>query len=122
MKKEYVPYYISRAVLSSSISFLVFGFNWMAVLFMIVLFGLFLLYLHSGWFNIDLQNPLIPLRRDTRGKNIQRKALIYAVIVGFLIYLLPYSKLFGFSFPSNIALMVGIITYFIAQFILFART
>jgi len=124
MKKEYFPYYISRAVLSSIFSILVLGFNWRAALFAIVLFGLFLLYIHSGWFSIDLKNPLMPLRRDPRGQNIQRKALIYSVIVGLLIYI-SSSNLFGrigLTVPGNIALSVGILTYFVTQFILFARS
>lgn len=124
MKKEYFPYYISRVILSSIFSFLVLGFTWKAGLLALVFFGLFLLYLHSGWFGIDLRNSLVPLRRDSRGQKIQRKALIYSVVVGLLIYLSPsnLSGLLGLTFPSIIALSVGILTYFVTQFILFSRT
>src|SRR3990170_1226818 len=87
MKKEYLPYYISRALLSFIFSILVMGFTWKAIVFATVLFGLFLLYLHSGWFSIDLKYPLAPLRRDTRGQEIQREALIFSVVVGTLAYL-----------------------------------
>jgi hypothetical protein len=124
MKKEFTPYYISRALLSFVFSILVMGFTWKAIVFATVLFGLFLLYLHSGWFSIDLRVPLAPLRRDARGQEIQRKALIASVVVGMLIYLSSsqLSGLMGLSLSGNIALSIGIITYFVTQFILFART
>jgi len=123
MKKEFMPYYISRAVLSFSFALLVMGITWKAVLLAIIFFGLFLLYLHSGWFSIDLRYPLIPLRRDPRGQEIQRKALISSVVVGLLIYLTSsqLSGLIGLSLSGNFAFSIGIITYFVTQFILFAR-
>jgi len=123
MKKEFTPYYISRALLSFLFSILVMGLNWKALVFATVLFGLFLLYLHSGWFSIDLKYPLAPLRRDTRGQEIQRKALIFSVVVGTLIYLstAPLSGLVGLSLSGNIAFSIGIIAYFATQFVLFAR-
>ena len=123
MKKEFLPYYISRAVLSAVFALLVMGFNRKAVLFAGVLFGLFLLYLHSGWFSIDLRYPLFPLRRDPRGQEIQRKALIASVVAGLLIYLNSshLSDLVGLPFSGNIALSIGIITYFITQFILLVK-
>ena len=123
MNKEYLPFYISRAILSFIFSILVMGFNWMAIFLTILFFGLFLLYLHSGWFSIDLRYPLTPLRRDSRGQEIQRKALISSVGVGLLIYLSSsqLSGLIGLSLSGNIALFIGVITYFVTQFILFAR-
>ena len=124
MKKEFIPYYISRALLSIIFSTLVMGFNWTAIVFAILLFGLFILYLHSGWFSIDMRYPLFPLRRDTRGQAIQRKALIASVIVGLLLYLFSsqLSGLAGLSLSGNIALILGIVTYFVTQFIFLART
>jgi hypothetical protein len=123
MKKEFLPYYISRALLSSIFAILVMGFNFNAILLAIVLFGLFILYLHSGWFSVDLNYPLFPLRRDSRGQLIQRKAIIASVVVGLLIYLTAsyFSGFIGISFSGNIALSIGVITYFVTQFILFAR-
>jgi len=122
MKKEFLPFYISRAIFSSIIALLVMGFNWKTAHLAIVFFGLFLLYLHSGWFSIDLRYPLIPLRRDPRGQEIQRKVLIYSVSVGLLIYLTSshLSGLIGLSLSGNIALPIGVITYFVTQFILLA--
>ena len=123
MKKEFFPYYISRAVLGSIFSVLVLGFTWKAALLTIVLLGLFLLYLHSGWFIVDLRQPLAPLRRDKRGQEIQRKALIASVITGLLIYLFSsqLSGLVGLPVSGSIALSAGIFVYFAAQLILFTR-
>jgi hypothetical protein len=124
MKREYIPYYLSRAVMSAFLAILVMGFTWKAVLIAIFLFGLFLLYLHSGWFQVDPSHPLTPLRRDERGRQIQRNALIAAITVGLLIYLIvsQASRLFDWSLVAgSLALSLAIITYFIAQFILMAR-
>jgi len=120
MKREFLPYYISRLILSSVFSVLVLGFNWKALILTLVFFGLFLLYLHSGWFRVDLTHPILPLRRDSRGELIQRKALILAIIVGFSLYLL--SNGFGFALISgNIAIAIAIIAYFASQFVLFLK-
>jgi hypothetical protein len=124
MKREFLPYYLSRAALSAIFAILVMGFTWKAIVVAIVLFGLFLLYLHSGWFKIDPGHPLTPLQRDERGKQIQRNALIAAIIVGLLLYLIGTQAvhLLGWSLVAGpLALAFAIITYFITQFILFAR-
>jgi hypothetical protein len=123
MKKELLPFYISRAILSSIFSILVMGFTWKALLLAMMFFGGFLLYLHSGWFSVDLSHPFTPLRRDPRGLEIQRKALIASVVLGMLIYLLssPLSGLIGFALTGNIAISMSVVTYFATQFILFAR-
>ena len=125
MKKKFLPYYLSRAVLSAAFALLVMGFTLKAVIFAAALFGMFLLYLHSGWFHVDPSHPLTPLRRDDRGQQIQRKALIAAVIVGLLTYvvLAAGSGWLGLASASgSIALALGISTYFITQFALFARS
>ena len=124
MKKEFLPFYISRAVLGLAFAVLALGMNWMAMLLAITFFGFCLLYLHSGWFSVDLRYPLTPLRRDAHGLEIQRKALIISIIVGLLVYLAsPYLPgLIGFAISGNVALFVGIISYFVTQFALFART
>lgn len=124
MKKEYFPYYISRLILGTAFSILVWGLTWTTVLMAAMFFGLFLLYLHSGWFSIDLANPLFPLHRDTHGEAVQRKALIITIVVSLLLYLtsLQLSSYVGWSLVSgNLALSIGFITYFIAQFVLFAK-
>ncbi len=125
MKKEFLPYYISRFILSVVFSILVWSFTWMALLMTFVFFGLFLLYLHSGWFSIDLSTPLYPLRHDSHGREVQRKALIFAVSLSLLLYTfaVPLSNFFSVPIISgHTALSVGIFTYFIAQFTLFFKT
>lgn len=125
MKKEFLPYYISRFILSAVVSILVWHFTWMAFLMTFVFFGLFLLYLHSGWFSIDLSTPLYPLRRDSHAKEVQRKALILAVTLSLLLYTfaIPLSNFIGIPLISgHTARSVGIITYFLAQFTLYIKT
>ena len=124
MKKEFFPYYISRALLSIVFSIVIMGLSWKAVILAIGFFGGFLLYLHSGWFSIDLKNPLAPLRRDLHGQLVQRKALLIAMVVSVSIYLIStaLSNYLGMVVVSgHVALSIGVIVYFIAQFILFAR-
>jgi hypothetical protein len=80
--------------------------------------------LHSGWFSIDLKNPLAPLRRDLHGQLVQRKALITSVVVGVSLYLISIglSSYLGMVLVSgHVALSLGIIVYFVAQFVLFAK-
>jgi hypothetical protein len=124
MKKEFLPYYISRAVLSLLFSLLVFGFSWKALLLSIFLFGGFLLYLHSGWFSVDSKNPLFPLRRDSLGLLVQRKALVISIVAGLLTYF-SLSYLAGafdlVLLSGNIAFAVAIIAYFASQFVFFIR-
>jgi hypothetical protein len=124
MKREFLPYYISRAIISLLFSLLVFGFNWKALLLSVILFGLFLLYLHSGWFSVDLKNSLFPLRRDSLGLLIQRKALVLSIVAGLLTYI-SLSYLAGafdlVLLSGNIVLGVAILTYFASQFALFIR-
>jgi len=123
MKKEFMPYYISRVILSAIFAILVMGFNWKALLLGAGFFGFFLLYLHSGWYRIDLKNPYFPIHRDSHGQQIQRKALIAAVTVGLVIYLI-LSQISGLveTAPSgSIALSIGVLVYFVTQFILFSR-
>jgi sterol desaturase/sphingolipid hydroxylase (fatty acid hydroxylase superfamily) len=125
MKKVFLPYYISRALLSLGFSALVFGLSWKALLAAVVFFALFLLYLHSGWFSVDPSHPLSPLRRDERAREIQRRSLIAAVGVGLVIYiLLPLTASWlAFSPPTGpLALSAGVLAYFATQFILLSRS
>lgn len=124
MKKELLPYYLSRAVLSGLFAVLIMGLTWKAAPLAAILFGLFVLYLHSGWFQVDASHPLTPLRRDERGRQIQRKALIAAVTVGLLIYLSATLAIGFLGIPAvagPLALSLGVFAYFITQFVLFSR-
>jgi hypothetical protein len=124
MKKQFLPYYISRAFLSAVFAIIVVGFNWKAIILTTLLFGFFLLYLHSGWFGIDSENPLFPIRRDTRGQLIQRKALIIAIVLGLVTYfslslLSIQPELIALS--GSIAFTTAVIAYFTSQFVLFKK-
>jgi hypothetical protein len=125
MKKEFFPYYISRLILSMAFSILVWGLTLTAALMAVVFFGLFLLYLHSGWFSIDLANPLFPLRRDSHGEAVQKKALILSVVVSLFLYTasIPLFNFTGIPLISgHLALSIGVVAYLVAQFFLFIRT
>ena len=125
MKKQFLPYYTSRALLSVAFAILIAGFTWKMIALAIVSFGFFLLYLHSGWFKIDTKNAIFPLRRDSRAQLIQRKALIIAIFVGLITYfLLPFiSGLWGLTaFSGSTAFALAIIAYFISQFTFLSKT
>ncbi len=124
MKKEYLPYYISRILFSAIFSVLIFGLTWTAGGFAILLISLFFLYLHSGWFEINLNTPLTPLRRDTRGKEAQRKALIAALVCGILFFVVsPYFSSYFISAGTRyLSLLIGIVIYFGVQFFLLSRS
>lgn len=124
MKKEFFPYYISRAVLSGIFGILVFGFSWKASIFTAVTFTLFLLYLHSGWFQIDRRSPWFPVRRDERGQQVQRKALIAAILTGAVFYAIFSLASQWYLLPSigsSLALILAILAYFLTQFFLLAK-
>ncbi len=125
MNKQFVPYYISRALLSAVFASYIVGFNWKAILITLVFFSFFLLYLHSGWFEINTENKLFPLRRDSRGQLIQRKALIIAIVLGVIAYFsmsLVFNNLGLVSDSGDIAFAILIIAYFSTQFVLFSKT
>lgn len=124
MKKEFLPYYISRVLLSAIFGILVFGPSWKAGVFASVTFALFLLYLHSGWFQIDHQSPWFPIRRDERGQQVQRKALITAILTGaasFVIFSLASQWYMLPAIGSSLAIFLAMLAYFLTQFILLAK-
>ena len=125
MKKIFLPYYVSRGILSALIAYVVFGASWLALLAAIALFALFSLYLHSGWFRVDPSQPLTPLRRDERARALQRKSLIAAIVIGLLLYIfLPLlNPRLGVSIlPGPVSLSLGVLTYFVTQFFLLAKS
>jgi len=124
MNRQFLPYYISRAVFSLGISLLILGFTWKALVLAAVFFGLFLLYLHTGWFRIDPSQPLFPIRRDDRGREVQRKALIAALVSGVAFFLLFVAIRSGVPLSSAaapLAVSVSVIIYFATEFVLLAR-
>ena len=125
MNSKFMPYYISRMVLSMALAFLVLGFTWMALLLAAFFLALFVLYLHSGWFQVDPAHPFFPLRRDERGREIQRKALIAALVGGVVLFLILSADLFGIpgsAAAGPLAMVLGACVYFAVQFYLFARS
>lgn len=124
MRRDLLPYYLSRAALSIMFPILVGGISWSAALIALALFTMFILYAHSGWFRVDTSHPLTPIRRDERALLVQRKALIAAIAVAFVVY---FASIYA---PSSLApiLMNGrlvpalsVLTYFFTQFLLLAR-
>jgi hypothetical protein len=88
-------------------------------------FALFVLYLHSGWFQVDASNPWFPLRRDERGREIQRKALIAALVSGVALFTILAAVPIDIPLDSTAgpaAMVLGACVYFGAQFALFARS
>ena len=124
MKRSFLPYYLSRAALAVGFSILVFGVGTKALASAAFLFLGMLVYLHSGWFAVDPTRPLAPLRRDERAREIQRQALIAAILVGFLIhagYRAMPDHLPSAENPGHLALGLAIATYFVVQFTRLAR-
>lgn len=123
MKKPFVVYYVSRALLSAGFSILVFGLTWKALVLAAVLFTLFLLYLHSGWFVTDPSNPLFPIRRDGRAREAQRRALIAAIVTAASVLLVVSIVAPAASVAAApLAIPLALLAYFASQFYFLART
>ena len=117
MKRELIPYYVSRAFLSALVGLLISSGNeiWMGVLLGLAVYIGFIWYAHSGRYLIDTTTPLFPLRRDARGMAIRDRAVVISVAIGGLTY-------FGLSiasqlFPINAhiwswAFGLGVLAYF----------
>ena len=124
MKRQFIPYYLSRAVLSLVLAAAVLGFTWKAAALAACFFAFFLVYLHSGWFEVDPSRPWFPLRRDERGREIQRKALLAAIVSGVIIFVLLTAIPFNASLTlaaGPLAMALGACVYLATQFALFAR-
>lgn len=117
MKRELIPYYVSRAFLSALLGLLISSGNeiWMGVLLGLAVYIGFIWYAHSGRYLIDTANPLFPLRRDDRGMAICDRAVVISVAIGGLAYfglsiasqLLPIKAHFG-----SWAFALGVLAYF----------
>lgn len=128
MKRELLPYYISRAIISAGLGIFVVlngGWSWWAGTAMGILgFVVFLWYAHSGYYLLDLSTPLFPLRRDARSIAIRNQALVVAVGVGGVSYALLSLLKIVVPLPSNLGTWVfslGVVVYFVATNWLFAR-
>ncbi len=126
MKKELMPYYLSRAVLSIAfvLAFIYLGgATWMGVSLGIVSFAGFIWYAHNGRYLVDPSSPLTPLRRDARGKVIRDRAAVAGISVGGVAFFLLFlaRNLLGWSVNlDSISLLVGVITYFVVSNFLYA--
>jgi hypothetical protein len=126
MKRELIPYYISRAALSALFGLLI-GWQsgwWLGVLTGVVMLAMFVWYAHSGRYLIDPSRPLAPLRRDERGKVIRDRALVAGVVVGGLV--VAGLGVAGLVWPlstnlGSVGMLAGVITYFAVSNWLFVR-
>jgi O-antigen/teichoic acid export membrane protein len=119
MKTTFLPFYLSRAILSAVFTFGSMGFSIVAAAWALGLFGLCVFYLHSGWFSVDKSRPFTPMRRDQFALEVQRKSIIAAVLIALLFhYLQPHFPgiISHFSILDMNAIGVGVAIYFIAQF------
>ena len=121
MKKELMPYYVSRAVLSTAfiLAFIFLGGEiWAGISLGVLSFAGFIWYAHSGHFVVDASSPLTPLRRDARGKVIRDRASMAGISVGGMAFFLLYlaRNLLEWSVNlDSISLLVGVITYFVVS-------
>ena len=126
MKRELLPYYISRAILAALMGWfmsLQLGL-WVGIGTGVLIYAGFLWYAHSGFYLVDASHPLLPLRRDARGTTIRDKAVLAAVVAGMGFYLAIFlvNTIFHTAIPNGpIPLAVGIVTYFVTTQWLFIR-
>lgn len=126
MKRTLIPYYVSRAALSALFGWF-FSLTmslWVGVVAGIVVFAGFLWYAHSGRYLIDESTPLFPLRRDDRGKAIRDRSTVLAVVVTGLAFLGISLGVWASGAPSQLgwlAVVTGVVTYFVASNWLFVK-
>jgi hypothetical protein len=118
--RTFWPYYVSRAILSALFSIMAVGIHWLALPVAVTVFAGFILYLHSGWFRVVPSTPLFPLRRDDRGREIQRKALIAGIVLAAVGITLSRA-LPVFSPVLPLAFALALVGYFATQFYLFVK-
>jgi len=119
------PYYVSRALISIALGvFLALTGSqwWMAGLASLIVLALFLWAPHSGRYAVHPEFGVTALRRDERTQAINDQAARNAFIVtgliiaGIAVY---FSKIALASVPVavlNLALLCGMLTYFVSDF------
>lgn len=117
MKKELIPYYISRLIIAALFGTL-FALSspniWYGVIIGLIIYAGMIWYAHNARYIIDTSTPFFPLRRDERGKSIRDKALVYAVTIGALSYLLLILIKTLWMPPVNLgslAIIIAVIAY-----------
>ena len=126
MKRELIPYYVSRAILAVLVGWYASTIKGLGAGIVMggIMFAGFLWYAHSGRYLIDTTHPLYPLRLDARGNAIRDRAVRTGVGVAGLVILLflILEWVFSLEMPSrSIALLVGVVTYFVVTNFLFTR-
>jgi hypothetical protein len=127
MKRELIPYYISRGLLSVFMGIVVSGgFNaWqVGVLVGGIVFVGFIYYAHCGHYLVDTSRPLMPLRRDERGMYIRDRASVAGIAVGGAAYALFYALSLILPLPfsaGGMALAVGVLAYFVVTTRMYAK-
>jgi hypothetical protein len=120
MRRDLLPYYISRAVLAALVGWFMssqLGL-WLGIGMGLIIYAAFIWYAHSGRYMVDASNPLFPLRRDARGNVVRDKAVLAAVVVGLFVYLVIFlvNIFFQTSVPNtSVPLALAILTYFAAS-------
>lgn len=87
----------------------------------LLVFAVFLYYLHSARYLVDASHPFFPLRRDERSTAIRNHALIIAVEVFAVFYVLDaVAPLVGFKITvlKNVAPALAVAAYFVASLVL----
>jgi hypothetical protein len=118
MNARLIPYYLSRAVLSAALGLVLSlgGLPWWAGASLgLATFLLFIWYAHSGRYLVDTSQPLTPLRRDERARNLRDRALRWAVVVGLLSFGLINLAQLWLPLPPEVgalAVLAGVAAYF----------
>lgn len=120
-------YYISRAVISAALGFLLVlaGFHWwMAMLVGAIVFGLFLWAPRSGRYAVHPEFGVTALRRDEHTQAINDKAARNAFIITMLA-IAGIAIYFGSTAPASVpvamvqyVLILGALIYFVSDLFL----
>ena len=127
MQKELVPYYLSRAVISTMFGIIALkssGLWWLGLGMALFMLAGFIWYANSGRYLIEPSTPLTPLRRDERGNAIRNRALVHAVAVGGVLFAVLSVLNLGLSLSINAstyAILSAILVYFGVSNWLFSR-
>lgn len=117
--ENFLPYLLTRAAFALILCWTGFGPTLAGAAAFLLLCGLFVLYLKSGWFRVDSSRPLAPLSRDERGQWAQYQALRWSVFIGCLACFAFDALLPGLSLGTSAGhagFQIAILSYFAVQF------
>lgn len=126
MRRVLIPYYATRALFSALFGwFLSLTWSWwVAALGGALVLAGFLWYAHSGRYLVDVSTPFFPLRRDDRAKSIRDRASVLALTVAGLVFVASTALaglLPGLDRTGYLAILAGVVTYFLSSALIFAR-